>query len=212
MRKDSVGVRAFIVGAVSLVACWAFAPAPVSADVLCSVATEPCPAGNTYPSGTVIEAELSGGPMKISSGFFIECTESATELKTLAKSGAPLLGEMTTLSFGSCTSGVESCGVFAPSLKYEALFSATGAGDGSVVLEEGTGFQPFRIKFFCGAITCGFRKEAAQLTLTGGNPALIEALSVPLTRDTGPELQCGNQGKWIAQYEVISPSPLFVTS
>lgn len=178
-----------------------------SATKLCSVNTSPCPAGNTYGKGTSIKTQLVAGTKSVmSSGFVtITCTESSMNGKTTSEGGAgAVTGEITSVTWKGCTSGLGSC--TASSLKTPWPAEVTGSGgNGTMSVKNAAG------KFTCGGTTCEYEASKASVSITGGNPARAKASNVSFSKIGGGFL-CSSTASWTSEYEVTAPNPLFVVS
>src|SRR5206468_9990390 len=111
----------------------------------------------------------------------VECSDSATTINAFTSTGAPILGEVTALSFTGCqTEGLvhTACTVTVKNLPYNAsLEGRTLTGTYSV----GAG-----AKVVCGEIlSCEFLTKSANLTITNGSPTVAKAENVPLSHETG---------------------------
>jgi hypothetical protein len=194
-----------LVGAIAAMAL--FGAGTASATKLCSVNTSPCPAGNTYGKGTSIKTQLVAGTKSVmSSGFVtITCTESSMNGKTTSEGGAgAVTGEITSVTWKNCTSGLGSC--TASSLKTPWPAEVTGSGgSGTMSVKNAAG------KFTCGGTTCEYEASKASVSITGGNPAKAKASSVSFSKIGGGFL-CSSTASWTSEYEVTAPKPLFIVS
>lgn len=180
-----------------------------SATKLCSVNTSPCPAGNTYGKGTGIKAQLvSGGKSVMSSGFVtITCTSSTMNGKTTSDgggSGVAVTGELSSVTWKNCTSGLGSCTASSLFTPWPAEVTGSG-GNGTMSVSNAGG------KFTCGGTTCEYKASKASVSVSGGSPAKVKASNVSFSKVGGGFL-CSSTASWSSEYEVTSPSPLFVVS
>jgi hypothetical protein len=178
-----------------------------SATKLCSVNTSPCPAGNTYGKGTSIKTQLVAGTKStMSSGFTtVTCTESSMNGKTTSEGGAgAVTGEITSVTWKNCTSGLGSCTASALNTPWPAEVTGSG-GSGTMSVKNAGG------KFTCGGVTCEYEASKASVSITGGNPAKAKASSVSFTK-IGGSFFCSSTASWTSEYEVTSPKPLFIVS
>jgi len=178
-----------------------------SATKLCSVNTSPCPAGNTYGKGTAIKTQLLAGTKSVmSSGFVtITCSESTMSGKTTSEGGSgAVLGEISSVTWKSCTSSLGSCTTSALNTPWPAEVSGSG-GNGTMTVGKPGG------KFTCGGTTCEYEGSKASVSISGGNPAKAKASNVSFSKIGGGFL-CSSTASWSAEYEVTSPKPLFIVS
>jgi hypothetical protein len=178
-----------------------------SATKLCSVNTSPCPAGNTYGSGTAIKTQLVAGTKSVmSSGFVtVTCSESTMSGKTTSAGGSgAVLGEISSATWKSCTSSLGSCTTSALKTPWPAEVTGSG-GNGTMTVQHPGG------KFTCGGTTCEYEGSKASLSVSGGNPARAKASNVSFSKIGGSFL-CSSTSSWTAEYEVTSPNPLFIVS
>lgn len=180
-----------------------------SATKLCSVNSSPCPAGNTYGKGTGIKAQLvAGGKSVMSSGFVtITCTSSTMSGKTTSDgggSGVPVTGEISSVTWKNCTSGLGSCTASATGTPWPAEVNGSG-GSGTMSISKAGG------KFTCGGTTCEYEASKASVSVSGGSPATVKASSISFTK-TGGSFLCSSSASWTSTYEATSPNPLFVVS
>jgi len=178
-----------------------------SATKLCSVNTSPCPAGNTYGKGTSIKAQLPAGTNSVmASGFVtITCSSSSMSGKTTSEGGAgAVTGEISSVTWKNCTSGLGSCTASALNTPWKVEVSGSG-GSGTMTVNKPGG------KFTCGGVTCEYEASKASVSANGGNPATIKASGVSFSKIGGSFL-CSSSASWTSTYEVTSPNPLFVVS
>jgi hypothetical protein len=178
--------------------------AEAAATKLCKANEAACSAGNTYASGTKIEAETKSGTATWSS--VTQAAEFVTNLgtvkcdahikgETTAASGEPLPGKVTSWTFTGCSITVggvtTACTVGggtgnANNLPYTSNIAASGSGNGTLNLTAGIGGNP-GLTIVCGAIiNCTFSKVPATLDLTGGAPMVANL--------EGPSLALGAAG------------------
>lgn len=178
-----------------------------SATKLCSVNSSPCPAGNTYGKGTAIKTQLVAGTKSVmSSGFVtITCSESTMSGKTTTAGGSgAVLGEISSVTWKSCTSSLGSCTTSALNTPWPAEVTGSG-GNGTMTVSKPGG------KFTCGGTTCEYEGSKASVSISGGNPARAKASNVSFSKIGGSFL-CSSTASWSAEYEVTSPKPLFIVS
>ncbi len=174
-----------------------------SAVVLCKENKSPCPEAQQYPSGTKISAQLVAGTKAVLTGTLnVECSVSTVSGETTAKSGSPLPGKITGLTFKTCTTCPT---VTAESLPYAASVTASGAGNGGLTVSN----PKVKLSGCFGFATCIASAASVTLDVVGGNPARVKAVKEPLTLSG---FGCGSSGTWTAEYEITAPKPVFVTT
>jgi hypothetical protein len=134
----------------------------------------------------------------------VECSDSATTIVANSSTGAPILGEVTALSFTGCqTEGLvhTQCTVTVKNLPYSASLEGLSL---SVTDPVGAG-----AKVVCGTvISCEFLTGAANLAITNGSPTVAVAKEVALSHENGAI--CPSTATWDATYAVTSPAGLTV--
>lgn len=178
-----------------------------SATKLCAINSAPCPAGDTYGKGTSIKAQLVAGTNStMSSGFVtINCTSSSINGKTTSAgggTGVAVAGEITSVSWKNCTSGLGSCTASALFTPWAAEVTGSG-GSGTMSVANAGG------KFTCGGTTCEYKASKASVSVTGGSPAIIKASGVSFSK-VGGGFFCSSTATWSGEYEVTTPDPAFV--
>jgi len=177
---------------------------------LCSTNTSPC-TGTQYGSGTKVTGQLAAG-------FDATLTTSIGNVTCLKSTVGGVLnnveghGEITSLTFTECKLGTTSCTVSAVNLPYTATAISTaatlGQGNGDLTISAKAGGGTPGASVVCGSfINCTFSNGDIILKVIGGNPAILHAESVELSRSGGI---CPSTSKWDATYEVTSPKPLFI--
>lgn len=134
----------------------------------------------------------------------VECSDSATTIVANSSTGAPILGEVTALSFSGCqTEGLvhTACTVTVKNLPYSASLEGKTL---TVTDPVGAG-----AKVVCGTIiSCEFLTSAANLAITNGEPTVAVAKEVALSHESGAI--CPSTATWDATYSVTSPAGLTV--
>lgn len=180
-----------------------------SATKLCSVNSAPCPAGNTYGKGTAIKAQLVPGTKStMASGFVtVTCTESSMSGKTTSEgggAGVAVGGEISSVTWKNCTSGLGSCTASSLFTPWSAEVTGSG-GSGTMSVSNAGG------KFTCGGVTCEYKASKASVSVTGGSPAKVKASGVSFSK-VGGSVFCSSSASWTSEYEATSPNPLFVVA
>lgn len=132
----------------------------------------------------------------------VKCGESATAITANSSTGAPILGEVTGLSFSNCKTelGVE-CTVTVKNLPYSGSLEGK-----TLTVTDSVGAGA---KVVCGTvISCEFLTKEASLSITNGSPTVAVAKEVPLSHETGAI--CPSTATWSATYAVTSPAGLTV--
>ncbi len=133
----------------------------------------------------------------------VECSDSATTITANSSTGAPILGEVTALSFTGCRTEVTlvPCTVTVKNLPYSGSLEGKTL---TVTDPVGAG-----AKVVCGTvISCEFLTQAATLAITNGSPTVAVAKEVALSHETGAI--CPSTATWNATYSVTAPTGLTV--
>jgi hypothetical protein len=170
-----------------------------------------CSVANTYPAGTEIHAVLAPGTIAVltpkGEQVLVECEESTLAGKTETETTPT--GPITALTWGKCQhNGIEEVKtVETGKLTVHHDTEPEGEHNG-ILTAEGVSVT---VRGIFGGLHCdygGIIKEG--LTVTGGNPAKVDATAtVELTGQTG-FLECPESAVWHAEYEVTEPTPLYV--
>ncbi len=222
-------VKMLGLAAVAAAALMAFVGAgTASATVLC--ATEPvangagtehatCPEGWAYGAGTVIHAVLDpeqhatltdGEGNKI-----ITCKKSTVKGKTTNEGTATETpdGPIEVLTFEECTSpflGNTACTV--KTLKGGELEVHWDIDTVNGTLTSRNAEVTTNCNSIFGTIHCIFTTVNTDVgTLTGGNPATLDAESNKISQVATNAL-CPGEARWDAKYEVTEPKPLYVAN
>jgi hypothetical protein len=187
------------------VAC--FAAGSASATVLCEKNEAPCPALDRYGPSTDIHAAATAAGVEF--GFAIgsvNCKASTltAETENPGSSTETVQAKVWNLQFTECAEQKYGLSCLVLLLVYgDVEFHSTSAGNGTLT---GNGTE-IRVECPTWPSKCVIKAENKDLaTVTGGNPAAID-LSATLASKT---VLCGSTGLMKAQYEIASPSPLFV--
>lgn len=180
-----------------------------SATSLCAVREDPCSAENKYAVGAEVRANLeSGTPAELEAGFLtIECSESMITGKT-TKAGMPIIGEASSVTFGNCNCGV----VKATNLPYAVEVEKSGADTASLTGESSGKGNPGG-EVTCAGVHCVYEKATVSATVETGSPAraaVETALTINMAKSDLLCLLAGTTATWRANYEVVSPNPVFV--
>ncbi len=133
----------------------------------------------------------------------VECSDSHTTIDANSSTGAPILGEVTELTFTGCRTEVTlvPCTVTVKNLPYSASLEGK-----TLTVTDSVGAGA---KVVCGeVISCEFLTKSASLTITNGSPTVARAEKVALTHEVGAI--CPSTASWSATYSVVSPTGLTV--
>ncbi|HEX6455862.1 MAG TPA: hypothetical protein VF009_05020 [Solirubrobacterales bacterium] len=181
-----------------------------SAVTLCRANENPtCAEANRYKVPTEFEAKLA----RTTSATFgptpsVTC-EASVGLGETTTAGTPLLGEVTSLSFGSCTGCTM---VEARNLPWKGEIEATGGGNGTISLTAGSANPGVKMTSCLSGATCAYGSPTATAAVEGGFPATV-AFSVELTREEGTKPLCALTSKFTATYHLVKPEePIFISA
>jgi hypothetical protein len=161
-----------------------------------------------------IEASLNAGTATLVSGFVtVNCSESTAAGALAGGGSSPATGTLTSLTFSKCeTSGGSACtaGTNASGANAWPVTITTGAApNGTMTVGKVTG------EFTCLGTTCKYTAEPAgskgEIVVKGGEPALIEAKAVALTKETGSGFLCSGTATWSGTYKITTPASGFLT-
>jgi hypothetical protein len=203
-------VKMLGLAAVAAAALMAFVGASTaSATVLCkSAGGTTCPAGEAYGANTTIHA-VNTGTVKLDTSFkTIECTGSTVQGETENEGSATetvkgKTGGTLTFTGCNCTVTVLNAGTL-------EIHWIEGGSNGTVTSSGSETTTSCKTIF--GTVHCIYVTNGTHVgTLTGGNPATLSAsATIPVDAEHSNGL-CPQESKWTANYEVTSPTPLFVT-
>jgi hypothetical protein len=208
-------IKMFGLTAIAALATMAFIGAgSASAITLCKEAqnaSEECPAGKRYPSGTVLKASLVTGTKAVllSNLGTIECNKAETAGKTSEESGSPLKGQIETVTFSECEVEGVPCTVTTENLPYTALLLLEPAGSYHLIVHNGKA-----LVVCAGVINCKF--GAAEILFSQVNLPLAEDVDLKVLQELERSSTgligaiCPSTAVWHAEYLVSTPHPLFV--
>jgi len=191
-----------------------------SAVTLCKKNVAPCPAGENYALGTVIEGHASPVTLVTTGGLqnpTVTCTTSTFSGKTTSVTASPtsLTGTIDKVTFTGCTEDITkgSCTASVINLPLTAHITTAGAisnGNGTLTITgaEGT--------FLChnlgtssfGVDHCIYKGDVL-MNVVGGAPATATAPGSTLGRNGG-DFGCPTSAHWSGKYTITKPNPLFV--
>jgi hypothetical protein len=160
-----------------------------AATTLCKGEWDPavCPAGERYPAGAEFKAPLRFAGFSeaklVAGSLTVKCTASTLLFKTSEAAGAPLHGEVTEFTFGSCTGCTN---VTAIHLNYAMELERTAPGNGSLTLKNAGGGNPaIKISGCPGGISCIYKAEALGAPIAAAMVTEIFFAKAPLTKESG---------------------------
>ncbi len=181
----------------------------VGETTFCKINQATCEAVNQYAAG---DFKWKATNMKlITSAENIFCTKATFTNKTTAVAGTPLLGEINTMNFETCTWKGLTCAVTAVNLAWKTETTRTTNPDGLMKIRTQK-LEP-RLAFSCsgGKYKCVYGAEV-DVEVHGGNPAEIvfEKESLPFKFKEG-EINCPATIEWSANYVAEMPQAVFVS-
>jgi len=185
--------------AITAAAVMAFVGAgTASATTVCTLGTttSPCGSGETPYSGKIVAHLVPGTKAVLAGTLKVECSVSTVE-GTTNSSG---VGEITNATWSNCTNCPE---IKALNLPWKAHATTGTPPNGTMTVE-----NPSVLLGKClgGFANCVASAKSVVLDVDGGEPALILAISEPLTMTTESGFGCGSTGTWTASYEALTPS------
>jgi len=212
MKQRGISIGLAAVAALALVAFSGTSGAAASAKVCSTSGTGAACAsghGSEYTTQHYHGESAPGGVPAYTSGFArVECPSTITG--EVDHSG---FFTIQSLSFAaaSCTSTLGSCTVAkATGLPWKgATAVTTTAPNGKLEIGNTIGFE-----WSCGGVNCQYSALSAgtrgEITVKGGEPAVLTASKVPLSK-IGGSFFCSATAEWDAAYTVTTPSSLFLT-
>jgi hypothetical protein len=197
----------FGLAAIAAAALAAFAGSgTASATVLCSTTVSPCPAGQNWPVGTILDFSLVSGTSfewREAGGEHatLETCEGVTlqsEITGAGSSSSTVKGKNKALTFSKCTwanttsllGGVE-------------IHNISGTSNGTLTASEEIRWT-FNTVFF-GSCVYGWKAGAGIGDITEGNPAILHVNSV-IERLTGSQIACPENGLLTGTLKQTQPS------
>jgi hypothetical protein len=189
-----------------------------SATTLCKAKETVCAAANRYPKGTTLKMKLKAKTEAtfVTSFGTVKCKEASIEAhsneESSGSSAVAIDGLIGLGPFSFCKLGETECTVIPPNLPWLILnLFLSSFPFYHVKIEEdlqGTGGPRTEVK--CGAfIQCTFGVESLLLAGESGSPAALTAAGLVLKKESGA--LCSAEAKWSAEYEITTPSPLYVS-
>ena len=201
-----------ILGALTAMITVAVLASMASAVTLCDANENPeCAEGNRYRVPTLFEAKLFKASTAVFSGTpSATCEESGGSAETTV-AGTPLIGEATTVTFGSC-SGCTT--VEARNLPWLGEVEATGGGNGTVTVSSGGKGNPsVQLTNCLSGATCFYGVASATAEIEGGETATFTIVKT-LNREAGSnKLLCALTNTFSGTYRLITPTePVFISA
>lgn len=184
--------------AVAAMALAAFAGAgTASATTVCTAGTtlSPCLSGQTPYSGKIVGKLKAGTEAVLAGNLNVKCKESVVS-GTTNSSGE---GKIESATFTNCT----TCPKVTSLTPWNAKAVTGTAPNGTMLVEN----PVVHLENCFGFAKCTASAKSVTLDVIGGSPAKIIASNEPLTISG---FGCGSSGTWTAEYEVTSPSSLYL--
>jgi len=175
-----------------------------AATVLCSTTVDPCPAGQDWVAGTVLDFSVSSGAAitwdETGGERLNSCTTSTMKGKITNTGGSTgtVTGPVEETSWGSCTFPTKT-------LNKGALevHKIAGTSNGTVTAD-GT-FEVTINTIWYGSCIYGATSGVSLGDITEGNPAVFH-LNAVVEKHTGSSLACPSTAKLLGTYTLTSPS------
>lgn len=155
-RVGSIAAFAALVGIV-LAAAFGTTASASAATTLCEVNTSPCPAGKTYPSGSVFEVRGNTWIGTYTCEFY-------SEFKTTAASGTPLLAKIPFFEIYNCSSSLSATALH---FNWSFLISAVGSGNGTGEIYVGGTTTPVEFEMTAGSTHCVYELPHLEPNIEG---------------------------------------------
>lgn len=205
---------------VALVSCamalGAWTASASAATVFCKANVETCSAENMYPVGSEFSFSTSGTTVTfetVASKF--KCASATIGMKSEGSEGGPLLGEVTSMTFGKCSveTGFGECkSLEVRNLPWSAEWIAgAGGGEDRMILGDSGKGRP-AIRLLCAGFSCTYgsvKVETGMPVVSGKTHVRLERRELPFFE--GSPL-CATILKWSADYNSPSPEALFLTN
>ncbi len=190
-----------------------------SATALCkegNMATNVCPSGQSFPSGTVIKAKTGGTrTAKLVTNLSNIICDSEAQGKTTSAAtpgAAPLPGEITALSFTNCIveGTAQGCTVATNAPPYAASIVWTASTVGNFIVTQKAGGNKPGATVVCGTvINCEFSVAEANLAASSTEAGVGSLVAAGIELAVGTGGKCPKSAKWSAIYGVTEPSAKF---
>jgi hypothetical protein len=200
-------LKSLMLAAVAAGALMAFTGAGLaSATVLCSTTADPCPGGQAWPNGTVVDFNVptngSAHLTDTNGNALVTCT-SATIKGTITNTGSvteTVTGTISELFWGTCSAETKTVS----SNNKMKVHKIAGTSNGTVTSDSQIEFEINLTPLF-GHCTYGVltTTEVGTITEGKGTGAVLHANAV-LTRLKGPF--CPSTAYWTGTYVLTSPS------
>jgi hypothetical protein len=191
-----------------------------SGTALCKAAEAVCGEANLYPANTELKATLAGATgvtfESVGSSGKFWCSESELTVTTTAKKsaepGLPLPTKVSNVTFSDC----EGSGLFAsPTITwvrepYSGEIDVIGDGPDAVLSAFSGGSGNPGWDMSASGFACSYQTAVLETEFSGGAPATIAVSGAPIAEGPKVSAICPNAGTLTAEYEVDSPSPVYV--
>jgi hypothetical protein len=187
-----------------------------SATEACKATENPCSEANMYKTGQEVHAVLTLNKTATLTGALNVVCKKSTFKGSQENTGSntetlKIKGEE--LTFGECSvPGVCATATVTTNIQptleiHTDIEGGVEKPDNGIVTAKG-----FTVTVVCGGITCKYSGEVMTgLTIKGGAPAELIANEAPIpVEKKEEEFFCGKFGAWDAEYEVTTPTPLWI--
>lgn len=175
-----------------------------SATVLCSTTADPCPAGQSWPAGTILDFSVpSGGSLNTTEtgGETITACSTSTMKAKISNAGsstATVTAQIEETTWGGCafpTTTIKRGGL--------EIHKIAGTSNGTVTAD-GISETTSNTVFF-GSCIYGVESGKSLGDITEGKPAIIHVNAIT-TKRSGSAIACPETSRWTGTYTLTSPS------
>jgi hypothetical protein len=202
----------FATALVGSVLVLSIAVGPAAAVTFCKANQSPCSEKNSYPVPTEFVATLQKATSAVFSGTpSVSCGEAGWTGETTV-AGTPLLGQGTSVTFGSCGGGCTS--VEARNLPWRGEVEATTPGNGTVTVTGSKEGNPsVKLSECLSGATCFYGFTTATAEVEGGETSTFTIVQT-LNREAGSnKVLCALTNAFTAKYRLITPTePIFISA
>lgn len=212
---DRKTLRCMQIGAASVIALvlmLAMAGQASAATVFCKTNVTTCSKENTYPLKTEVVGGLTEGivtTFTMPIGWMQSCPESTIKVISEEQTAEQLIGRITALNFSGCESDEGPCvGAQARNLPWRVEFTSevSPGVDKIVAVNGGKGNPGFQIT--CFGAPCNYELPSVDMNMPGGEQSRLEATGIFVNTTLG----CESKVQWSANYNSLSPKPIFLTN
>lgn len=178
--------------------------ASASATVICSTTASPCPAGQSWPAGTVLDFSLEPETTLIwrsGAGETIETCQGVTLRAHIANAGgatSTVRANNTTLDWSGCTWANKTI-----ALGGLEIHNISGTSNGTLTASEEISWT-FNSVFF-GSCVYAWKAGKQFGTITEGKPATLDLNSL-IEKVSGSSFACPENGTLIGSFTLTEPS------